>query len=786
MQILSHLTDDEFFDREKVAAQLYSLASRCKSAQVHSLVSPHPEADSGRRERQNGRALNALLLGAPRTGKTELLRKTFDRLFADSDDLAPIYFTFRSYGVNVERFARDYFSQFFAQFLAFRLNDRTLLALAGEALSSLTQNTSSEDYFWVRNLVDSFIKAEQENDPLTMLRLALNAPIIAASQTRVVPFIMLDNFHLLAAGAGQPGDDAARQLLFTEFIRAFTLQDSIAIKTGADCVISPGYVLCGLRRVLVEMMPADEGVFERLELIRLEPLAEEPLEQMIRATANNLGVEISDSTAELMIQQLNRDIFYTRSMLDAAAAAGVRLKSFMEFERLYTEEILRGRVSHYLDAVMREVAADSRLRRAAIEALVLVMDSHSAVPIDAVMERISAFTADAEKLLLRMHARELVEINFGFVQAAADTVLADYVQARYRNEIAGARRPLAGEELLGEKLKHSYKLMMSRYNRSVEMQLIELLSRYDFQAVPTVLLDDAEYEKLYRRMSRVQARQSLEEDTARVRLPQMVLVDDLGRGDLANASWRMFAAKGFEGGIYSEANETLWLIALINSREPLDEDAVQHIDARLEAASRNLRIGNQTKTVRWYISKEGFAPLAKKPLQELKAHRSTYTQLDLLHDFLLKSAAKAGQSRSVNEVELIIPIEDEAELIAVRTVEQIARAADFDKESINQIKTALIEACINAAEHSDSPDRKIYHRFAIENDRLVISVSNKGKTFGWMNSANGNVESSETAKGTRGRGLKIIRGLMDEVHFERTDDGATLVMTKLLKSSDSQ
>jgi serine/threonine-protein kinase RsbW len=784
MQILSRLSDEEFFDREVVAQKLYSLAVRCKNAQVQSRLSQNADAENDRRERKNGRALNALLLGAPRLGKTEILRKTFDRLFGDSDDLAPIYFTFRSFNLNAERFARDYFSQFFAQFLAFRLNNQNLLGLAGEPVSALTENTSPEDYFWVRNLVDSFTKAAEENDAQALLRCALNAPLIAASQTKVVPFIMLDNFHLLADTRADSESEAAKAYLFTEFLRAFTLQDSISIQTGADCVISPGYVLCGLRRVLAEMMPSDEEIFDRLELIRIEPMTEEPLEHLIRATATNLGVEISDSTAELMIQQLNRDIFYIRSMLDSAAANDAKLKSFMEFERLYTEEILRGRICHYLDAVLREVAADSRLRRAAIEALALVVDSHSAVPIDAVIERISAFTDEAENLLLRMHSRELLEINFGFVQSAGDTVLADYVRAKYRNEIAGARRPLAGEELLSEKLKHSYKLMMSRYNRSVETQLIELLSKYDFQSVPAVLLDNAGFEKLYRGLSRAQVRQALEEDATRLRLPQMVLVDDLGKGETANASWRMFAAKGFEGGIYSEANETLWLIALINAREPLGADALDQLDGRLETLSRNLRISHQTKTVRWYISKEGFSADARKKLNAMKAYASTYAQLDLLYDYLVKNVARDKQSRTTTEVELIIPIEDEAELIAARTVEQIARAADFDKESINQIKTALIEACLNAAEHSDSPDRKIYHRFAIEEDRLVITISNKGKAFGWLDA--GKMENGGASKGSRGRGLKIIRSLMDEVHFERTDDGATLVMTKLLKSPEKQ
>ena len=90
--------------------------------------------------------------------------------------------------------------------------------------------------------------------------------------------------------------------------------------------VSPAYVLCGLRRLITEILPADEGVFDKLELIRLEPMAEEPLEQMIRRNGSNLDVEVSDSTTELMIQQLNRDIFYTRSLLDAAASQSLEIE----------------------------------------------------------------------------------------------------------------------------------------------------------------------------------------------------------------------------------------------------------------------------------------------------------------------------------------------------------------------------------------------------------------------------------------------------------------------------
>src|ERR1051325_4712917 len=220
-QILSRLSDQEFFNREEVARRLYSLAVRCKNAQVQRLSPDAAESEEAVRERRPGRALNGLLLGAPRTGKTEVLRKSFDRLFHDSDDLAPIYFSFRSNRLTVEAFAEEYFSQFMGQFLAFRLDDRSLLALAGEPVSALMQNTLSEDYFWVRNLVDCFARATKENDQQALLRCALNAPVIAASQTKVVPFVMLDNVHLLD-GSAKHGD-ASREGLFREFIKAISL-----------------------------------------------------------------------------------------------------------------------------------------------------------------------------------------------------------------------------------------------------------------------------------------------------------------------------------------------------------------------------------------------------------------------------------------------------------------------------------------------------------------------------------------------------------------------------------
>jgi serine/threonine-protein kinase RsbW len=285
-------------------------------------------------------------------------------------------------------------------------------------------------------------------------------------------------------------------------------------------------------------------------------------------------------------------------------------------------------------------------------------------------------------------------------------------------------------------------------------------------------------------MSRVQVRRALDEEPDRVRLPQIVLVHDTGAGEQPGLTWRLFAASGFEGGIYSESNEVTWLIALVNSKEPLDVEMLNRLDQRLESAQRSSK-EKSSRAIRWYISKEGFSAVASERLSSLRAYRSTFSQLDLIHHYLIKLFG-GDQAKPASEFELIIPVYDEAELIAARTVEQIARAADFEQEAINQIKTAVIEACINAAEHSDSPDRRIYQKFAIEDDRLIITISNKGKTFGSINGQSPPLIGVAPQSSKRGRGLQIIRALMDEVRFERTDDGTSLVMTKFLKRPENQ
>jgi serine/threonine-protein kinase RsbW len=180
----------------------------------------------------------------------------------------------------------------------------------------------------------------------------------------------------------------------------------------------------------------------------------------------------------------------------------------------------------------------------------------------------------------------------------------------------------------------------------------------------------------------------------------------------------------------------------------------------------------------WLVSREGFSIEAEEILKKHDAYTSSRRQVDLLAARLTTATQDATP---LDEYQMVIPMGTDTELIAAHTVEQIARRIRFAPEAINQIKLALVEACINATEHSLSPDRRIYQRFRIEADRLTVTVASRGvlptEVPGQNGGGNGN------GKTRRGWGLKLIRTLMDEVEFERVDDGTQLRMTKYLRAA---
>jgi serine/threonine-protein kinase RsbW len=132
------------------------------------------------------------------------------------------------------------------------------------------------------------------------------------------------------------------------------------------------------------------------------------------------------------------------------------------------------------------------------------------------------------------------------------------------------------------------------------------------------------------------------------------------------------------------------------------------------------------------------------------------------------------------QFELTLPIARDAELVAARATEQIALHTGFDQNAADEIRAAVIEACINAFEHSDSPDRRVYLTFVAEEDKLLVVVRDFGKGFDPTKVDRPCIQEKLSRLRKRGWGLVLIQRLMDNVEFIDIPPGTELRMVKYL------
>lgn len=128
-------------------------------------------------------------------------------------------------------------------------------------------------------------------------------------------------------------------------------------------------------------------------------------------------------------------------------------------------------------------------------------------------------------------------------------------------------------------------------------------------------------------------------------------------------------------------------------------------------------------------------------------------------------------------VELTLPVLPDMELAATKTAEVVAKHMDLSDEKSAEISLALIEACINAFEHSGS-NKQIEIHFRIKEDVLEIQVTDRGKGFDESKVNIPKIEEKIVSDRKRGWGLQLIKELMDSVEFESSNEGTTVTMTK--------
>lgn len=117
--------------------------------------------------------------------------------------------------------------------------------------------------------------------------------------------------------------------------------------------------------------------------------------------------------------------------------------------------------------------------------------------------------------------------------------------------------------------------------------------------------------------------------------------------------------------------------------------------------------------------------------------------------------------------ELTLPNTLGAEKAAIEKAVDIARNMGFKEDKIEDLKTAVAEACINAIEHGNKFDENasVGVRFAVDDSSLEVTVSDNGNKIIPEQILKNRINEDGSLK-RRGYGLFLISQLVNEFSFE--------------------
>jgi hypothetical protein len=775
---------------------------------------------------KNARAI--LVIGRPQSGKTELLRLTYDRLFHEQGRTLPIYFSLRRDRLSPDKFAKDFLLTLLRQYLAFVNHDATLVPRYELTERDLLNLASANEYAALKEIFDSYEARAQEADKRSLVRYALGLPQRLAARSSYHLTVLLDEAQWL----DRIVTDEEVANLFGEVLQQPHLVS---------------FILTGQQRALLDQLAAEEGVIGNVKLLHFPPPDLASMRDLVRRWCAQEQTAFDPEIGRLAVHQLDSNLFYLRALTAASSERKMWFDKGAEFERLYVAELLQGRIAHYFSRLLRQIASDATGGQAgelaAIEIVYICAEAQaSRAPVELIRSRLEP-RINVAALLVELHRHELVTLLDGHVLPSEDLVFCDWIAATHRR-FEGASLEEVKLDLLRRRIKSVPQMLALSARRTLHTQIEALLRRFDGQSIARSLFAHDEFVIRYGHATYEIMLGGLAAEIERVQLPQVVHVAEghLFTHHSSPASWSYLLAFGFEEGIYDQEHEVVWLLAVADSPSAITAEAVQSLDQQLNEIQTALT-ARQTpektapKIIRWAISKMGFTPDGTIALLERGFAASDCLQLELLSRILesttqqtkgdetkaanlapprqLPQGAPAPMSEradapievsvvpeeppvvlpdrgvtatptwpptippqpelvDANNFEMAIPINDDKEIIAARVAERFARSAGFAPEAVNQIKTALIEACLSLAAAEETSEGKIYQRYQLDEEKLMIVVSN---TAAGLTQITGTFVVEDPERLWR---LDVLRSLVDFVRLIKLDVGWRVELARFI------
>ena len=677
------------------------------------------------------------LLGRRWVGKTEFLRRVREELFFSQEVVVPVYYQFKGYS-DAGDFAEDYLREVIRQYIAFFEKDPHLAKqeLSLKGLRRLLENGNMED---LAGIVARHAECKENSDHIAVFRNAISIPAIIKGRAKTPLFLILDDF-----------DTAGRISLYKDGPSVLKeYMDSLASQNIPFLAsLTSSWILSG------GFFPAS-----KTEVIPLEGLKEDESLPMMIKMCGQYNIEFDTEILALTAKALEGSPMYIRNIIWAARKAGSGLSDLREFVELYVEEITEGDIAFSIRSALSLKGLDE------LAVLYACANSKKGVSKEELKERFSLAEADIRSAADNLKYTGLLTGSLGFVRWAGDRVVRDYINYMYETEVKGRDAEEVKTDLRLKGLREGFSMQSAKVAGALKDDVAELLKMFNGQKAPKAL---------FRNLLPPKGVGPEDEIT----LPYIAGCFDAGKKDRPGEI-SVLISQGFHSTRYDETHGVTWIVGIKEGMIPVSVSAVEDFTRQSNLLMEKFKI---TTVARWLVSREGFTREAALRMDTEGVWATDYEKIRVLKDIISEGKPETVSiGASLKEFEMTLPTRSRAELVAANTAGEIASEMGFDEDSAAEIKTAVIEACINAFEHSKLKSANVHLRFVVGSGGLALYVQNAGRVFDSLYLPQKQVLEGGAEK--RGWGIEMMRGLMDVVRFEKVKGGTRVVMVKYLKKN---
>lgn len=722
------------------------------------------------RDGKSGVGASVMIFGPPNVGKTSLLLKLKHTLQSLEEGTAPprpfpFYFSFSKILTHPLALSSHFLQEFLWQLLVF-LGDSPPAAFDAEAMC---ERLGSFGFTDCREFLLAHRRFSERGDGLSALASAVSFPFMTGGGI-FYPVFLFDDFQYTSKLQGIP--DGAMLSILRPYIKSGHFP---IIISGS----SPGHVTSSLKR---------EGLFGTFQLVEVGGLSAPASEKLWTSLFERRKIQMPPHIQARAAARLGHVPIYQRMFAEEVSFRNAQVSNEIEFENLFALSITEGQLNRYWKEFFENAFPDRVDRARAIKFLKRVVGDR--FPLDTyegALSLLGTSPEDGGRILSALEFKGLLKSDFEHLRFVDDPVMADFLYWAFERGVLGKSSSQVAAAMVQAKLARGASGEAEGERDKWLATAKELMRRWDFREVPMLLFRFGSFRERFGGKGLLEVVIGMEREPHKLRLPKISSVSTGHRTRRGGPRFDFdLVAYGFLDADFSEENLVIWAID-VNTERTLSAMAVEHFENRCKLLS--LEKGLKAKQFqKWILFDGGIDPAALELSSQydiLLTHRSQmriFLNLFGMEEIGLEAEthkpAETPPGPEPLEFELVLPMKADTEVVAARVAEEVAAYASLDKDTVDRIKMALIEACINAFEHSGSESGKVRLRYVLSPEKIELFVQDEGKGF-----RGGRTEESRR---NRGWGLKLIRELVDDVEIMTGDKGTIVRMVKYLDTGSEK